>query len=162
MKTPAEPAVPTARVVPNDPNASACAAGYCLQGCSHMMWKCFTCQCEGGWGAPVGRLEDFAREHVCPPDPPAEPTVTDDYEAGYAEGFHHGLSGPRASDDVAVQGEPSDAQVLVALNTWYAKEREQNDWPIGSNATELADYSPQAQDRMRAALEAALSTERGE
>lgn len=63
---------PTARVVPNDPITSACSSGYCPQGCSHMMWKCFTCQCEGGWGAPVGRLEDFAREHVCPQDPPAD------------------------------------------------------------------------------------------
>lgn len=31
-----------------------------------MMWKCDTCQCEGGWGAPVGRLEDFAADHACP------------------------------------------------------------------------------------------------
>lgn len=55
------------------------------------------------------------------------------------------------------QTEPTDAQVLVALNAWYAKEREQNGWPIGSNAAELADYSPQTQDRMRAALRAALA-----
>lgn len=57
-----------ARVVPNDPVTSACASGYCPSGCSHKMWKCDTCQCEGGWGAPVGRLEDFAAEHVCPED----------------------------------------------------------------------------------------------
>ena len=74
---PAKPAAPTARVVPNDPITSACSSGYCPSGCSHMMWKCDTCQCEGGWGAPVGRLEDFAQEHVCPPGPaPAEPAVT--------------------------------------------------------------------------------------
>lgn len=44
--------------------------------------------------------------------PQGEPS--DDYEAGYAEGFHHGLSSPRGSaESDREQGEPSDAQVAA-------------------------------------------------
>lgn len=56
---------------------------------------------------------------------------------------------------VSVQGEPSDVQVLDALNAWYAVERAQNNVPFGSDADDLSVYSPQSQARMRAALRAA-------
>lgn len=61
------------------------------------------------------------------------------------------------------QGEPSDAALLEGLNAWFAKDREQNGIAVGSDASDLADYSPQSQDRMRAALRAASAViEQGE
>jgi len=112
-----------------------------------------------------------AKELGTPPEPQTEPTdderealawaeypdeVSD--HAGYQEARRQGFeSGFQAALRRTAVQEPSDAQVFVALNAWYAKEREQNGWPIGSNAAELADYSPQTQDRMRAALRAALA-----
>lgn len=54
-----------ARVVPR-PFDSDCAMGICPHGCSHLMWVCETCSCEGGWGAPQEKLAKMAAEHVCP------------------------------------------------------------------------------------------------
>src|SRR5690606_5696891 len=88
-------------------------------------------------------------------------TPTDDEREALAEAIRRGSGASRYQSELladqallhltgfrrtAVQepsAEPTDAQVLAALNAWYAKEREQNGWPIGSNAAELADYSPQ-------------------
>lgn len=53
-----------AGVVSRD-GASDCARGYCLGGCSHLMWACPTCSSEGGWGAPRERLEELATGHRC-------------------------------------------------------------------------------------------------
>lgn len=103
------------------------------------------------------------------PVEPAEPAVTEPVlvtiaarRAGKTQALIENLLAQANEHGIHVKVEygnaVTDAQVLVALNAWYAKEREQNGWPIGSNATELADYSPQAQDRMRAALRAALAT----
>jgi hypothetical protein len=47
---------------------SDCAAGLCVGECSHQMWYCPKCSCEGGWGAPVEALKKMAAEHVCPND----------------------------------------------------------------------------------------------
>lgn len=57
-----------AKVVPVSYEASAsCSHGVCPTGCSHLMWACSACSCEGGWGASRERLEELAAEHVCPP-----------------------------------------------------------------------------------------------
>lgn len=59
-----------AKVVPVSYEASAsCSHGVCPTGCSHLMWACSACSCEGGWGASRERLEELAAEHVCPPTP---------------------------------------------------------------------------------------------
>lgn len=50
---------------------------------------------------------------------------SDDYEAGYAEGFHHGVSSPRGSaEDDREQVEPSDAQVDAMQEILYDDYRE--------------------------------------
>lgn len=62
-------------------------------------------------------IAGFRRSEV--PEPQGE--ASDDYEAGYAEGFHHGLSTPRGSArDDRVDGEPSDA---------HAAEEADRRWP---------------------------------
>lgn len=60
---------------------SDCSYGVCLSGCSHLMWACSACSCEGGWGAPRADLERYAAEHVCPE--PSAPVQVD--EAKLAE-----------------------------------------------------------------------------
>jgi len=55
---------PRARVVPR-PFDSDCAIGICAHKCSHLMWACDSCSCEGGWGAPQEKLAQMAAEHVC-------------------------------------------------------------------------------------------------
>ena len=42
-----------------------CAAGLCPGACTHLMWECKSCSCEGGWGAPRDLLEQWAAEHTC-------------------------------------------------------------------------------------------------
>lgn len=124
---------------------------------------------KGSWSAdsPVGLVMRLARE--LRRGAPAEPAVTEPVpvtiaarRAGKTQALIENLLAQANEHGIHVKVEygnaVTDAQVLVALNAWYAKEREQNGWPIGSNATELADYSPQAQDRMRAALRAAFTT----
>lgn len=68
---------PRTRVVPR-PFDSDCAIGICAHKCSHLMWVCDTCSCEGGWGAPQEKLAKMAAEHVCVAlsAHPAEETVT--------------------------------------------------------------------------------------
>lgn len=62
----ATPSKPTAKVVSVSYETSAsCSHGVCPSGCSHLMWECKACSCEGGWGAPRERLEELAAEHVC-------------------------------------------------------------------------------------------------
>lgn len=51
------------------PPTVACVDGTCPTGCSHLMWQCDGCSCEGGWGAARERLQELADAHVCPPPP---------------------------------------------------------------------------------------------
>ncbi len=56
-----------AKVVPVSYEASAsCSHGVCPSGCSHLMWECAACSCEGGWGVSRERLEELAAQHECP------------------------------------------------------------------------------------------------
>lgn len=45
---------------------SDCAGGVCPKGCSHLMWFCDQCSCEGGWGGTEEFLEALAAQHACP------------------------------------------------------------------------------------------------
>ena len=59
----------TARVVGVSYEASpSCSQGVCPKGCSHLMWTCKACSCEGGWGSDRTLLEDLAAKHACPTD----------------------------------------------------------------------------------------------
>lgn len=55
---------------------SACADGTCPAGCSHLMWACSFCSCEGGWGTERERLDGLAEAHDCPADAPGSGQVT--------------------------------------------------------------------------------------
>ncbi len=69
LTTPQE-AKSAAKVVPVSYEASAsCSHGVCPAGCSHLMWSCSSCSCEGGWGASREQLEKLAAKHECPPAP---------------------------------------------------------------------------------------------
>lgn len=57
---------PLARVVTRGLETD-CAAGICPGACTHLMWQCERCSCEGGWGAPRDVLEQWAADHSCPP-----------------------------------------------------------------------------------------------
>lgn len=60
------PNKPSAKVVPVSHDSSpSCSQGVCPSWCSHLMWECKACSCEGGWGASRERLEGLAAEHVC-------------------------------------------------------------------------------------------------
>lgn len=60
-----------------------CSDGLCPSGCSHLMWSCSNCSCEGGWGAGREKLEVIAAAHVCPE--PHGATVPGDREQLIAE-----------------------------------------------------------------------------
>lgn len=76
--------------------------------------------------------------------PRVEPSC--DYEAGYAEGFHHGVSTPRGSaENDREQGEPSDAQVEAALIAHLGYDPAPAGFP----------FKDVEKDQMRAALRAA-------
>lgn len=92
--TPQEPprtAAPTAKVLLRGSD-SDCASGVCPKGCSHLMWFCDQCSCEGGWGGTEEFLEALAVQHICPapeatPQEPASERCGDcgdklDYVAG--------------------------------------------------------------------------------
>jgi hypothetical protein len=101
-------------------------------------------------GASERSSSDFnvATSRPLGPEPQGEPS--DDYEAGYAEGFHHGVSSPRGSaESDREQGEPSDAEVLAAMNTYHDDQE-----------AVLRDWSPYKVNAMRAALRAAANARR--
>jgi hypothetical protein len=69
LTTPQEPAGDQAVRVVTRGFESDCAIGVCPGACSHLMWECKRCSCEGGWGMPRDLLEDLAAKHVCPAPP---------------------------------------------------------------------------------------------
>lgn len=60
-----------------------CSDGLCPMGCSHLMWACAKCSCEGGWGAEREKLEALSATHVCPE--PHAAAAPDDREKLIAE-----------------------------------------------------------------------------
>lgn len=68
----------TARVVGN-PQCSV----DCPNGCSHLMWACARCSCEGGWGGSRERLQEIADQHVCPPEQTPYTPTTEEVMRGF-------------------------------------------------------------------------------
>ncbi len=120
-----------AKVVTVSYEASAsCSHGTCPAGCSHLMWACTACSCEGGWGASRERLEELAAKHECPPAPQEEDTREfvadrvaraldgnggDDLGEAAGEGaLHLALASPirEAIEDVYADCGDSDPRVL--------------------------------------------------
>ena len=72
LTTPQEPKSAAKAVPVSYESSASCWHSVCPSGCSHLMWACSACSCEGGWGAPRDLLEQWAAKHVCPPPAPAD------------------------------------------------------------------------------------------
>lgn len=134
------PSEPTARVVPVSYEASAsCSQGACPTGCSHLMWECKVCSCEGGWGASRERLEELASQHVCvavaptPSEWEREALIEEGIRIGRAEGLKMAARAAGRTEAARLTPPaPVDREKLVAFYRTQTRIHE----PV---ATEIAE-----------------------
>lgn len=158
------PSEPTAKVVSVSHEASpSCSQGVCPDGCSHLMWECKACSCEGGWGAPRERLEELAAQHVCVTVAPAlsEGWSTEDRRNAEAEAksrwpIHEAHTFDTERDQIIFQQGCINGFMLGA--EWWkatqqaaptpsegereAAEEAEERWWNGGNAERYEDQSP--------------------
>lgn len=150
LTTPQEVQI-AAKVVPVSYEASAsCSQGVCPSGCSHLMWQCAACSCEGGWGLSRGLLEELAAKHECPPAWGEGDATDPAFEALEQELWKHqpvlsmedgSIRGCQCLDRVFLRGREDWgthlAEVFRALSRDIAGEIEADKHPVADERVEF-------------------------
>lgn len=123
-----------AKVVPVSYEASAsCSHGVCPTGCSHLMWECTVCSCEGGWGVAMERLEELAAKHVCvaAAPTPQEGDARERLRRGVARGAFEDFADYPLDGEIALVERVADAILAAFPVLSRAAAPEEPEWEYG-------------------------------